>query len=218
MYIHNVYSGKCYPMYINALQCIYPMYIDVTQCITPNVYSCQYTLGIYIVLQFFWRPYIHWVTVYTLWCRLIFVTQCIYCVTQCIYGIYIGTHVYTLWHTYIHLVTCIYIGLHAFIYIVLHWRRAYTLGNMWYIHCSTFHTCSVFVTQCISRCSPMYILLGFLCWVIHCVTWCIYIGVHCPLYTLYYTGYIHCVASGIYIVLHWTEYTLCCMCYIHCIA
>ena len=96
MYIHNVYSGKCYPMYINALQCIYPMYIDVTQCITPNVYSCQYTLGIYIVLQFFWRPYIHWVTVYTLWCRLIFVTQCIYCVTQCIYGIYIGTHVYTL--------------------------------------------------------------------------------------------------------------------------
>ena len=102
---------------------------------------------------------------------------------------------------------------------------------MRYIHCSTFHICCVYVTQCISRCSPMYILLGYLCWVKHCVTWCIYIGVHCPLYTLgiyivmhvLYTLYckesnMHCVALDIYIVLH-RVYTLCCIePNIHCVS
>ena len=79
------------------------MYIDVTQCITPNVYTRQYTLGIYIGLHFLATSNIHWVTVYTLGDMLVFVTQCIY-------RIYVGAQVYTLGHNYIHLMTLIYIG------------------------------------------------------------------------------------------------------------
>ena len=153
MYIHNVYTKKCYPMYIYALKCIYPMYINVTQCITPNVYTRQYTLGIYIVLHFLATSYIHWVTVYTLGCMW-FLLPNVYTV-------------YTLGHTYIHWDTIIYIWWHQYtlgIYIVLHRQCTYTLGNIGYIHCITLHKIWIMlhnvyydVPQCILRCSPMYI-------------------------------------------------------------
>ena len=60
-------------MLLNAYSCIEiyipNVYFDVTQCITPNVYTRQYTLGIYIVLHFLTTSYtlgdsiyigIHW--------------------------------------------------------------------------------------------------------------------------------------------------------------
>ena len=115
MYIPNVYTKNCYPMYIHALKCIYPMYIDVTQCITPNVYTRQYTLGIYIVLRFLATSYIHWVTVYTLGCMLVFVTFC-----------------YPMYIPYIHWDTKIYIGAHD-----IHWMTLIYIG---YIHCVTMTT------------------------------------------------------------------------------
>ena len=119
-------------------------------CIEPNIHcvSCV----IYIVLH----------RLYTLHCIVRCYTMYI-TVRKCIYGyntmyvpnVHSNAHLYTLCYNdnmYIHWVTC---------------------G----IHCSTFHMCCDHVTQCISRCSPMYILLGYLCWV---YTLCIYIGVHCP--------------------------------------
>ena len=158
--MHNVHTGKCYPMYMNALKCIYPMYIDVTQCIIHNVYSCQYTLGIYIVLHFLATPiyigwqYIHW-------------GACGFCYPMYIVLLPNVYSVYTLGHTYIHWDTIIYIWWHQYtlgIYIVLHRQCTYTLGNIGYIHCSTLHKFWIMlhnvyydVPQCILRCSPMYI-------------------------------------------------------------
>ena len=119
----NPQSWKNTTMYISALQCIYTMYIDVTQCISPNVYWGPIYIVYIHCVTFCGDPYIHCVTPYTLWCMLIFVTQCIY-------PIYIVAHVYTLCDTHIHCITEIYIV----------YRHLYTLccNDNKHIHCVTW--------------------------------------------------------------------------------
>ena len=221
MYIHNVYTGKCYTMYINALKCIYPMYIDVTQCIIHNVYSCQYTLGIYIVLHFLATPiYIGW--------QYIHCGACGFCYPMYIVLLPNVYSAYTLGHAHIHWDTRIYIWWHKYtlgdmhVYTLcyndkthIHWV---TLGIYIVVHFTNVRSC---YTMYMTMFHNVYMLLGYIYIVLH---W-IYIVLHWTQYTLsiyivlhyvctlkYIAPHIHWVYTlycmGIYIVLHWTQYTL----------
>ena len=120
-----------------------------TQCIYTSIY-----IGDIHCVTFFGDSYIHWVTVYTLGCMLVFVTFC-----------------YPMYIPYIHWGTRIYIGtqVHTFTDMNIHWVYTLcyndnkhihwvTLGIYIVVHFINFRSC---YTMYITMFPNVYNLLGY---------------------------------------------------------
>ena len=142
---HNVYTKKCYPMYIrqNALQCISPMYIKCnTMYIPPYTFHSSTKRGIYIGLHFIYIGLhfdIHLRC--TLGCMVLGYIVVHFLYTLCNILIYIGyIHCVTFLPLYIHWVTYIHCGGTTMYIGVLHNVPIYIV----YIHWGVFPTLGVY--------------------------------------------------------------------------